>query len=919
VLVSGCLASGALAVEFIRDGTIVLDGPQITNTSDGFVPGKSWQGFLLFPAPITVNAGDTLRGTLGFGAGLLRMRDNGNGFFQVGAVKGFEQLIASATDGGASIISQTNSAVHFTDVRGAALQTGNSRVGGINDDGLFIQVVLDFVMPGGEFFASGGTYRLGFVSGGRPFTFDRISLRVLSEEIGIEPRAAGDLAYRICITGETDSGPSGTDACLQIGSATLGGDNSGLNNLRSIAESPDGKSLYTVSGFDDAIARFDRDGTTGAFSYAGCFTGETESGPAGTGACTLIASATSTGDNSGLDTLQSVAVSADGKSVYTASIGDDAVARFDRDPATGALTYQDCITGEDLSNDTACSKIGSATMFGADSGLDGLRAVALSPDGKSLYAVSPEDDAVARFDRDPATGALTYQGCISGETESGPGPTGSNACTLIGSASAAGANSGLDLLFSIAVSADGLSVYTVSFFDDAVARFDRDPATGALTYQGCISGETESGPAGSGACTLIGSATASGLNSGLDNLFALALSADGKSLYAVAEQDDAVARFDRSTGGALAYQGCITGETQTGPTGTNACAEIDSATSGGTNSGFDKFRSVGVSTDGTSVYAASPADDSVARFDRDPTTGALTYAGCITAEKETGPTGTQACAQVGSVMSFGSNSGLDNPQSFVVSGDGLQLYTASGNDAAVARFDRQPEPPPTTTSTSTTTTTTVVATTSTTTTATTTTAASTTSATATTSITTTTSVTATTATTTSATTTTAPTSSTTTTGQSTTTTTATVTTTSSTTTTTTAPTTSTTSATTTTSPTSTTTTTLPGGCDGLPGLLGAECELIELGDLIVATPDEDLGGVKQDLLKKTNKALRLVRRAQGADGRLVLVNPRKARGALKTFIAIVERRVQRGKIVDVALADELIARAEAIRAQLLVE
>jgi hypothetical protein len=85
----------------------------------------------------------------------------------------------------------------------------------------------------------------------------------------------------------------------------------------------------------------------------------------------------------------------------------------------------------------------------------------------------------------------------------------------------------------------------------------------------------------------------------------------------------------------------------------------------------------------------------------------------------------------------------------------------------------------------------------------------------------------------------------------------------------------------------------------------------------VATPEEDLGGVKQNLLKKTNRALRLVRRAQGAEGRILIVNPRKARGALRTFIAIIERRVQRGKIVDVALADELIAQAEAIRAQLL--
>src|SRR4029453_4879394 len=99
-----------------------------------------------------------------------------------------------------------------------------------------------------------------------------------------------------------------------------------------------------------------------------------------------------------------------------------------------------------------------------------------------------------------------------------------------------------------------------------------------------------------------------------------------------------------------------------------------------------KLRAVAVSADDTSVYASSPADDALARFDRDPATGAITYQSCITAETQTGPTGTSACAQIASAASFGTNSGLDNPQSFVVTADALSLYSASGNDAAVARF-----------------------------------------------------------------------------------------------------------------------------------------------------------------------------------------------------------------------------------------
>ena len=116
-------------------------------------------------------------------------------------------------------------------------------------------------------------------------------------------------------------------------------------------------------------------------------------------------------------------------------------------------------------------------------------------------------------------------------------------------------------------------------------------------------------------------------------------------------------------------------------------------------------------------------------------------------------------------------------------------------------------------------------------------------------------------------------------------------------------------------PTSTTTTTLPGGCEGLPGLDGIECQLTALADLLAATSEEDLGGVKDELEQRVSKALRLIKRAQTATGRLAIANPRRARTLLKTFIGILERRVERGKIAG-PLADQLIELAGALRAQL---
>ena len=81
---------------------------------------------------------------------------------------------------------------------------------------------------------------------------------------------------------------------------------------------------------------------------------------------------------------------------------------------------------------------------------------------------------------------LTYRDCITGETETGPAPNGSGACARAVITGSAGASSGLDRLRSDAVSPDGRSLYTTSVFDDAVARFNRDPTSGQVTYEGCI-------------------------------------------------------------------------------------------------------------------------------------------------------------------------------------------------------------------------------------------------------------------------------------------------------------------------------------------------------------------------------------------------------------------------------------------------
>ena len=319
-----------------------------------------------------------------------------------------------------------------------------------------------------------------------------------------------------------------------------------------------GAALATGIGVSLAVA------AEGDLTYAGCITGDTQAGPSpGSGACTKIPSASSGGAGSGLDVPSSVTVSSDGKSVYAASQVDAGIARFDRNPSSGALSYQGCISGNTAA--ASCTQIPSASSGGTNSGLNYLQSGIVTADGKSVYAVSYGDAAIARFDRNPSSGALSYMGCISGNAAAA-------SCTQIPGASSNGTGSGLYNLLSVAASADGKSVYAVSQGDDAIARFDRNPSSGALSYQGCISGDTAAA-----SCTQIPSASLFGNNSGLDALRSVAVSADGKSVYALAENNDAVARFDRDpSSGVLSYQGCISGNTAAA-----SCTQIPGASSGG--------------------------------------------------------------------------------------------------------------------------------------------------------------------------------------------------------------------------------------------------------------------------------------------------------------------------------------------------
>jgi DNA-binding beta-propeller fold protein YncE len=131
--------------------------------------------------------------------------------------------------------------------------------------------------------------------------------------------------------------------------------------------------------------------------------------PAGTAGCVSETGSGPCADGHGLSGADAVAVSADGKSVYVASQDSNAVARLVRNTTTGAIT-QPAGTGGCISETGAGSCLDGH-------GLSGPFSVAVSADGKSVYAASPDSDAVVRLVRDTTTGAISQPagtaGCIS--------------------------------------------------------------------------------------------------------------------------------------------------------------------------------------------------------------------------------------------------------------------------------------------------------------------------------------------------------------------------------------------------------------------------------------------------------------------------------------------------------------------------
>jgi IPT/TIG domain len=398
---------------------------------------------------------------------------------------------------------------------------------------------------------------------------------------------------------------------------------SGMNAAYELQVSPDGTSAYSVAvgngpGEPGSLVEYSRDPVTGALSVIGCIAAAETPTCSGEDATT---------DVSSLGNPAAVAIS--GEDVYAIGQGEDTIVEFQRDPETGLLTKFGCVSNETPSGECATSAPALAAPYD----------IAVSPDGKSAYVTSLDDESVVELERDPGTGELT---AIPGHECIGSLDVCSEAATGVVNA------------IGVIVSPNSKNVYVAAGAKSGtgdIAVFERSTSTGVLTQlpgnEGCIGEGVE------------------GCDHGvaLKSTEALAITPSGKNVYATSFDDDAIAELKVGTGGKLELPGgsndCVTSKTITG------CKTVPGL--------LGSPLGVAVSPDGSNLYASSSGDAAVAEF-RIEASGVLLpleeNTGCVTS-------GSSGCEPGGDEFV-----GLEGARRITVSPDNVNVYVAGqgGND-----------------------------------------------------------------------------------------------------------------------------------------------------------------------------------------------------------------------------------------------
>ena len=267
----------------------------------------------------------------------------------------------------------------------------------------------------------------------------------------------------------------------------------------------------------------------------------------------------------GLNGVNSIAISPDGKHLYAASEGDFSLAFFRRNTSDGQLTFVELYRDDS----------------GDIDGLDGAKSVVISPDGEYVYAGGRDDRAVSTFSRNITSGKLTFIQMF----DLGQYNSGDVVSTII-------SPDARDLL----ISTDEGQANNGGYVTSAIWQSRLDPNTGKLTDEGEIYQDDYQ-------------------VDDLGGLIAMAMSPDGKHLYATASFDNALVVFSRN-----ASDGLLT------------FVESKVHREDG-DDGLAGPISVFLSPNGSHVYVIANSSRNIATYDRNPITGSVEFEDVVSYEQ----------------------------------------------------------------------------------------------------------------------------------------------------------------------------------------------------------------------------------------------------------------------------------------------
>lgn len=378
--------------------------------------------------------------------------------------------------------------------------------------------------------------------------------------------------------------------------------------------------------------------------------------------CRTVPGSGGRADDAGLKGVTALAGGGPEPALYAIGNENSAITQLVPGGSPGRLAFAACLTGNTFI-ERSCPAVPGAYANADQAPIAEPTAAAISPDGRWLYLVSGNFHAsvVARFSREPLSGALTYVDCLSGDTD--PGPTGVLACAPIPTATRDGYGSGLNQPTGIVISRDGRRAYVTAGLDQSLTTFARDPATGALTFAGCLSSNERATH-----CRQVSTG-----RHVLDEVGSPLLSADGRYLYAAASRAATIDTFRIGAAGQPSFAGCLGGRGE----------EHGCRYGSGPVTALELPTGLAATTDGRFLYATS-GYGSVLVLRRKASNGTLTPASCLSATIEQG----RVCKLAPGSAPYPHTSVLGGIRAPVLSADGRRLLVAVRTQDAIVELRR---------------------------------------------------------------------------------------------------------------------------------------------------------------------------------------------------------------------------------------